>query len=147
MLKKTKYTRNYVKKEIPKYWQLYNISPKKINLKVFKNIVIPPLNSILSQKNIILTSPKDVASNIYIQQSIINKPIVLHAPINLMITMIAHVEYNNTHSTILKALQKTKEEIQIHHYIHSLITKSITFVQKTYSMEKPLVQTKYLIPY
>ena len=41
----TKYTKERIKKAISKYRQLYEISPKKINRKVFKNFETPFLTA------------------------------------------------------------------------------------------------------
>ena len=51
-------------------------SKKKINNKVFKNQDTPPLDCIRDRNNNILTSPKDIANEIHIQQSISNRPTV-----------------------------------------------------------------------
>ena len=72
----TKYTKNCILKAISKYRQLYEKSPKKINRKVFKNSETSPLDSITDRQNNILTNPKDIAKEIYIQQSISNRPTV-----------------------------------------------------------------------
>ena len=68
----TKYTKECIKKSISKYRQLYKISSKKINRKVFKKFETPPLDCIIDRNNNILTSPKDIANEIHIQQSINN---------------------------------------------------------------------------
>ena len=72
----TKYTKDCIKKAISKYRQLYEISPKKINRKVFKNLETSPLDYITDSNNNILTSPEDIANKIHIQQSISNRPTV-----------------------------------------------------------------------
>ena len=51
-------------------------NPKKINCKVFKNTETSPLDSIIDRQNNILTNPEDIASEIYTQQSINNRPTV-----------------------------------------------------------------------
>ena len=55
---------------------MYEKSPKKINQKVFKNTETSPLDSIIDRQKNILTNPKDIASEIYTQQSISNRPTV-----------------------------------------------------------------------
>ena len=55
---------------------MYEKNPKKINRKVFKNTETSPLDSIIDRQNNILTNPEDIASEIYIQQSISNRPTV-----------------------------------------------------------------------
>lgn len=55
---------------------MYEKNPKKINRKVSKNIETSPLDSIIDRQNKILTNPEDIASEIYIQQSISNRHIV-----------------------------------------------------------------------
>ena len=72
----TKYTKNYILKAVSKYRQIYEKNPKKINKKVFKHLETSPLDSITDRQNHILTSPKDIAKEIYIQQSINNRPTV-----------------------------------------------------------------------
>ena len=55
---------------------MYELTPKKINRKVFKHSETSPLDSIKDRHNHILTNPEDIAQEIYIQQSISNRPIV-----------------------------------------------------------------------
>ena len=55
---------------------MYEKSPKKINRKIFKNSETSPLDFIIDRHNNILTSPKDIAKEIHIQQSISNRPTV-----------------------------------------------------------------------
>ena len=69
----TKYTKECIKKTIFKYRQVYEINLKKINKKVFKNLVIPPLDCITNRNNYILTNLEDIANEIHIQQSISNR--------------------------------------------------------------------------
>ena len=72
----TKYTQEFVKKEISKYRILYEKSPKKINKRVFKNLETPPLYCITDEHNNILTNPIDIANEIHKQQSLSNRPTV-----------------------------------------------------------------------
>ena len=72
----SKLTRKNVQKAITKYRHLYNIAPKIINHKIFKHNDTPLLKSLLDCNNYILTNPKDIANEIYTQQSIINKSII-----------------------------------------------------------------------
>ena len=72
----TQYTKDYILKAVSKYRQLYEKSPKKINRKVFKNTETSPLDSIFDRQNNILTNPNDIANEIYMQQSISNRPTV-----------------------------------------------------------------------
>jgi len=72
----TQYTQNCIKKAISKYRQLYEKSPKRINKKVFKNLQTPPLDCIMDRQNTLLTNPEDIATEIHIQQSIINRPTI-----------------------------------------------------------------------
>ena len=65
---------------------MYDKSPKKINRKVFKNTEPSPLDSIIDRQNNILTNPADIATEIYTQQSISNRPTV------------PTCHYQNTHS-------------------------------------------------
>ena len=77
----TKYTKDCILKAVSKYTQMYEKNPKKINRKinqkVFKNTETSPLDFIIDRQNNILTNPEDIASEIYIQQSISNRPTVL----------------------------------------------------------------------
>jgi hypothetical protein len=50
--------------------------PKKIDRKVFRHSETSPLDSITDRQNNILTNPEDIAREIYIQQSISNRPTV-----------------------------------------------------------------------
>ena len=72
----TKYTRKCILKVVSKYRQMYEKNSKKINKKVFKQSESSPLDSITDRHNNILTNPKDIAKNIYIQQPISNRPTV-----------------------------------------------------------------------
>ena len=72
----TKYSKDCILKAISKYRQMYEKSPKKINRKVFRHSETSPLDSITDRQNNILTSPEDIAKEIYIQQSISNRPTV-----------------------------------------------------------------------
>ena len=55
---------------------MYKKNPKKINRKVFKHSETSPLDSITDRHNQILTNLEDIAKEIYIQQSINNRPTV-----------------------------------------------------------------------
>ena len=55
---------------------MYELTPKNISRKVFKHSETSPLDSIKDRQNHILTNPEDIAQEIYIQQSISNRPIV-----------------------------------------------------------------------
>ena len=72
----TKYTKDCILKAVSKYRQMYEKNPKKINRKVFKHSETSPLDSITDRQNNILTNPEDIAKEIYIQQSISNRPTV-----------------------------------------------------------------------
>ena len=72
----TKYTKECVKKAISKYIKLYETNPRKINMKVFKNLETPPLDCITDRNNNILTNPEEIAKEIHIQQTLSNKPAV-----------------------------------------------------------------------
>ena len=72
----SKYTKECIKKAISKYRQLYDLSPKKINKRVFKNQETPPLDCISDKHKNILTNPTDIANEIHNQQSISNRPTV-----------------------------------------------------------------------
>ena len=72
----TKYTKDCILKAVSKYCQMYKKSPKIINRRVFKNSETSPLHSIFDRHNNILTNPADIASEIYTQQSISNRPTV-----------------------------------------------------------------------
>ena len=52
--------------------KVYEISPKRINRRVLKNLETPPLDCIKDRNNNILTNSEDVANEIHIQQSINN---------------------------------------------------------------------------
>src|ERR1700737_984871 len=56
---------------------MYEKNPKKINRKVFKNTEASSLDSITDRQNNILTNHENIASKIYTQQFINNRPIVL----------------------------------------------------------------------
>lgn len=68
------YTRKNIQKTLSKYKRLYSISPKKTNQKIFKNNNIPSLDSLLDRNDDILTNPNDMANEIYIRQTTINRP-------------------------------------------------------------------------
>jgi protein-tyrosine-phosphatase len=72
----TKYTRDCILKAVSIYRQMYEKNSKKINRNVFKNTKTSPLDSIIDRQNNILTNPEDIASEIYAQQSISNRPTV-----------------------------------------------------------------------
>ena len=72
----TKYNKDCILKVVFKYRQMYDKSPKKINRKLFKNTETSHLDSIMDRQNNILTNPDDIASEIYTQQSISNRPTV-----------------------------------------------------------------------
>jgi hypothetical protein len=74
----TKYTKDCILKAVSKYRQMYKKSPKKINRKVFKHSETSPLDSITDRQNNILTNPEDISKEIYIQQSISNRPNSIH---------------------------------------------------------------------
>ena len=69
----TKYNRECIRKDISKYRQLYDKSPKKIHQKVFKNNKTQPLDYILNPNGDIITNPEDISNKIYSQQTVINK--------------------------------------------------------------------------
>ena len=73
----TKYTKDCILKAVSKYRQMNEKSLLKINRKIFKNTETSPLDSIIDRQNNTLTNPEDTASEIYTQQSISNRPIVL----------------------------------------------------------------------
>jgi hypothetical protein len=68
-------TINY-KKAISKYRNTLNLQPKRIHKAIFKNTENTTLDSIKDRQNNILTNPKDIAEEIYIQQSILNQPTI-----------------------------------------------------------------------
>jgi hypothetical protein len=70
------YTQKCIHKALSKYRHLYNTKPKLVNQKVFKQTETPPLDSLLSRNNTILTNPTDIATEIHIRQSHINQPTV-----------------------------------------------------------------------
>jgi hypothetical protein len=70
----TKYSKQCVHKAISKYRKLYDTYPKRVNHKVFKTSQTTTLDSLLNTTNNILTTPTDIAKEIHLQQSIINKP-------------------------------------------------------------------------
>ena len=59
---------------------MYEKNPKKITRKVFKHSETSPLDSITDRHSNILTDPEDIAQEIYIQQSINNRPTVPTCP-------------------------------------------------------------------
>jgi hypothetical protein len=70
----TKQTSINCKKEISKYRNILNLQPKRIHKIIFKNIDNTILNNIKDRQVNILTNPKDITEEIYIQQSILNQP-------------------------------------------------------------------------
>ena len=72
----TKYNKECIKKSISKYRQLCDKNPKNINHRIFKNNTSHPLDCILDQNGNILTNPEEIANEIYVQQSLTNKPMV-----------------------------------------------------------------------
>jgi exonuclease III len=64
------------KKAISKYINTLNLQPRRIHKVIFKNIENTTLDSIKDRQNNILTNPKDIAEEIYIQQSILNQPAI-----------------------------------------------------------------------
>jgi hypothetical protein len=79
----TKQTAINCKKEISKYRNTLNLQPKRIHKVIFKNLENTTLDSIQDRQGNILTNPKDIAEEIYIQQSILNQlaiPTCYHQP-------------------------------------------------------------------
>jgi hypothetical protein len=72
----TKQTSINCKKEISKYRNTLNLQPKRIHKVIFKNTENNTLNSIQDKQGNILTNPKDIVEEIYIQQSILNQPAI-----------------------------------------------------------------------
>jgi hypothetical protein len=72
----TKQTSINCKKAISKYRNTLNLQPKRIHKVIFKNIESTTLDSIQDRQGNILTNPKDIAEEIYIQQSILNQPAI-----------------------------------------------------------------------
>jgi hypothetical protein len=70
----TKQTTINCKKAISKYRNTLNLQPKRIHKVIFKNTENTTLDSIKDRQGNILTNPKDIAEEIYIQQSILNQP-------------------------------------------------------------------------
>jgi hypothetical protein len=70
----TKQTTINCKKTISKYRNTLNLQPKKIHKVIFKNTKNTTLDCIKDRQGNILTNPKDIAEEIYIQQSIVNQP-------------------------------------------------------------------------
>jgi hypothetical protein len=70
----TKQTTINCKKAISKYINILNLQPKRIHKVIFKNTENTTLDSIKDKQGNILTDPKDIAEEIYIQQSILNQP-------------------------------------------------------------------------
>jgi hypothetical protein len=62
------------KKTISKYRITLNLQPKRIFKVIFKNTENTTLDSIKDRQGNILTNPKDIAKEIYIQQPILNQP-------------------------------------------------------------------------
>jgi hypothetical protein len=48
--------------------------PKKIYRRVFKNSETPPFDSFTNKQNNIMTNPDDITNEIYVQQTISNRP-------------------------------------------------------------------------
>jgi hypothetical protein len=72
----TKQTSINCKKEISKYKNTLNLQPKRIHKVIIKNTENTTLDSIKDRQNNILTNSKDIAEEIYIQQSILNQPTI-----------------------------------------------------------------------
>jgi hypothetical protein len=72
----TKQTSNNCKKAIAKYRNTLNLQPKRIHKVIFKNTDNTTLDSIKDRRGNILTNPDDIAEEIYIQQSILNQPVI-----------------------------------------------------------------------
>jgi hypothetical protein len=72
----TKQTLINCKKAISKYRNTLNLQPKRIHKVIFKNMDNTTLDSIQGRQGNILTNPKDIAEEIYIQQSILNQPAI-----------------------------------------------------------------------
>jgi hypothetical protein len=72
----TKQTTTNCKKTISKYKNILNLQPKRIHKVIFKNTENTVLDSIRDRQGNILTNPKDIAEEIYIQQSILNQPAI-----------------------------------------------------------------------
>jgi hypothetical protein len=72
----TKKTTINCKKAISKYRNTLNLQPKRIHKVIFKNTDNTTLDSIRDRQGNILTNPKDIAEEIYIQQSILNQPAI-----------------------------------------------------------------------
>jgi hypothetical protein len=70
----TKQTTINCKKAVSKYRNTLNLQPKRIHKVIFKNTENTTLDSIKDRQGNILTNPKDIAEEIYIQQSILNQP-------------------------------------------------------------------------
>jgi hypothetical protein len=72
----TKQTSINCKKVISKYRNTLNLQPKRIHKVIFKNMENTTLDNIQDRQGNILTNPKDKAEEIYIQQSILNQPVI-----------------------------------------------------------------------
>jgi exonuclease III len=72
----TKKTSINCKKEIAKYRNILNLQPKRIHKVIFKNTENTTLDCITDRQGNILTNPEDIAEEIYIQQSILNQPVI-----------------------------------------------------------------------
>jgi hypothetical protein len=70
----TKQTSINYKKAISKYRNTLNLQLKRIHKVIFKNTENTTLDIIQDRQGNILTNPKDIAEEIYIQQSILNQP-------------------------------------------------------------------------
>jgi hypothetical protein len=72
----TKQTLANCKKIISKYRNTLNLQPKRIHKIIFKNTDSTTLDGLKNRQGNILTNPKDIAEEIYIQQSILNQPAI-----------------------------------------------------------------------
>ena len=70
----TKHHRKQAQKALRKFQRVINNKLPKGNKAIFQSSIAPPLDSLLATDNIILTHPKDISNEIFIQQSIINAP-------------------------------------------------------------------------
>jgi hypothetical protein len=61
---------------ISKYRNTLKLQPKRIHKVIFKNTENTILDSIQDRQGNILTNPKDIAEEIYIQQSLFNQPVI-----------------------------------------------------------------------
>jgi hypothetical protein len=72
----TKKTSINCKKKNSKYRNILNLQPKRIHKVIFKNTENTILDDIKERQGNILTNPKDIAEEIYIQQSMLNQPAI-----------------------------------------------------------------------